>query len=120
MKTKRSRRTAMYMVNNKPRPIAYAEEMKIWNVPDRSPERVPKLLKRLQRVWEKHPRFRLGQLLLNALGSEDGGKYNKNLADRVYYIEDADLLAVIEQVFGTDKVANFADGLYGKQGVYKK
>lgn len=52
----------------------------------RDPKRIPKILKELQKVWEKHPDLRLGQLLLN-LGFD------------FYYVEDKELIKKLENMY---------------------
>lgn len=55
------------------------------NKPMRNPARIEKILKKLQAVWEQYPDMRLGQLILNVVGDPS-----------LYYIEDQDLVDVIE------------------------
>jgi uncharacterized protein YihD (DUF1040 family) len=51
----------------------------------RDPTRIPRILARLQAVWEKHPDMRLGQLIVNAAGVDP------------FYIEDEKLAYMIEE-----------------------
>ena len=51
----------------------------------REPERIPKILFQIERVWECYPDLRLGQLILDAVD-----------ARQLYYMEDEEL---IEQLF---------------------
>lgn len=50
--------------------------------------RIEPLLTRLQKVWEKYPDLRLGQLILNV--EKD---------PKVYYMEDEDLINLIENFY---------------------
>jgi len=34
----------------------------------RDPKRIPRIIKKLEKVWKKHPDYRLGQLVSNLLG----------------------------------------------------
>lgn len=52
----------------------------------RDPKRIPKILKALQKIWERHPDLRLGQLLLN-LGYD------------FYYTEDVKLIEQLEKLY---------------------
>jgi uncharacterized protein YihD (DUF1040 family) len=38
----------------------------------RDPKRIPSVLLEVQKLWEKHPDIRLGQLLVNVLGNSEG------------------------------------------------
>jgi hypothetical protein len=50
--------------------------------------RIPLALARLKALWELTPDLRLGQLLVNAVGE-----------DRMYYIEDEQLLEALEEFY---------------------
>lgn len=54
----------------------------------RNENRIPQILKRLEKVWEKYPDLRLGQLILNVCENP-----------LLYYIEDEELLKLIEEVY---------------------
>jgi hypothetical protein len=57
----------------------------------RDPARIPKILARLQVVWEDHPDMRLGQLIENVYGCiQRGDKYC------FYHMEDEDFIRNIE------------------------
>ena len=60
----------------------------------RDPKRIPKLLIRLGELWEKYPDLRLGQLI---------GNYVEGSS--LYYIEDNELLDVLEEFYGEKKKA---------------
>jgi len=55
----------------------------------RDPKRIPRVLERLAKVWERNPDLRLGQLILAA--DENGD---------LFYQEDSRLLARLERMFG--------------------
>jgi uncharacterized protein YihD (DUF1040 family) len=50
----------------------------------RDPNRIPVVLERLEKVWEKHPDLRFGQLILNVLRND------------FYHVEDEELVTKIE------------------------
>lgn len=52
----------------------------------RDPERIPVILGRLRKVWEKNPNLRLGQLITNVFGD-------------AYYIEDEKLVEALESFY---------------------
>jgi len=52
----------------------------------RDPERIPKILDELRRIWEAYPDLRLGQLILN-FGPSDPA---------LYYIEDEELISFMK------------------------
>ena len=52
----------------------------------RDPERIPVILERLRKVWEKYPDLRLGQLIINVFGD-------------AYYIEDEKLVEALESYY---------------------
>jgi uncharacterized protein YihD (DUF1040 family) len=54
----------------------------------RDPKKIPEVLARLQKVWEKFPDLRLGQLLVNAVNS-----------DLLYYKEDKELVDAVEECY---------------------
>lgn len=56
----------------------------------RSVDRIPNILARLCKVWEKYPDLRLGQLLLNCFSDP-----------LLYYIEDDKLIEAIESYYLT-------------------
>ena len=60
----------------------------------RDPNRIPKLLIRLGRLWEEHPDLRLGQLI---------GNYVDGVG--LYYIEDELLLDTLEEAYEMPKKA---------------
>jgi hypothetical protein len=59
----------------------------------RDPERIPRILEKLGKLWLRYPDMRLGQLLNNAKGT-DG-------AD-LFYLEDDVLEKRIDEGFGND------------------
>ena len=59
----------------------------------RDPKRIPQFLKRLEKVWKKHPDMRLGQLLGNAYHSPIPGDTEQ------YYAEDEVLLGKLETYY---------------------
>lgn len=75
--------------------IEQAKERKLVNAredyfkyvsPDRRPERIPAIMGELQALWQKFPEMRLGQLLLNSMGTDD-----------LFYLEDKDLLQKVRE-----------------------
>lgn len=52
----------------------------------RDPKRIPQILKRLEKLWEKYPDLRLCQLILNCFPT------NTDL----YYLEDKELVKLLE------------------------
>jgi len=56
----------------------------------RNPERIPKVLRELQKIWEKYPDWRLGQLIYNIPGLDP------------FFIEDYDLIEVGFKKFTKD------------------
>jgi len=57
----------------------------------REPKRIPKILQRLQNVWQKHPDLRLGQIIINAMKTE---------CTSLFYVEDECLIKLIEKLSG--------------------
>lgn len=53
-------------------------------------KRIPEVVTRLQKVWEKHPDLRLGQLILNIEGQCN---------TPIYYLEDDELINKIERFY---------------------
>lgn len=60
----------------------------------RPPERIPKIIELLTRLWQKHPDQRLGQLIVNIVRMNDGRIFTDG--PDVFYIEDHDLVEVME------------------------
>lgn len=56
----------------------------------RKPERIPKILKEVEKIWQKFPDLRLGQLLLNVLRDP-----------ALYYVEDDELIQQLTDFYGT-------------------
>ena len=54
----------------------------------RSIDRIPNILARLNKIWEKYPHLRLGQLLLNCFSDP-----------LLYYIEDDKLIEALESYY---------------------
>jgi len=55
----------------------------------RDPERIPKVLAAIEKVWSKYPDLRLAQLLLNI----------KHPIEFQYYMEDEILLYALSEVY---------------------
>lgn len=55
----------------------------------RDPNRIPVILKAIKKVWTRNPDLRLGQLIVNAVDTEDN----------VFYIEDENLLFWLEELY---------------------
>lgn len=54
----------------------------------RDPERIPKILKEIEKIWKEHPDLRLGQLIANVVDES-----------AIYFVEDEDLLNVLREVY---------------------
>ena len=54
----------------------------------RNPERIPKVLKEIEKVWKKNPDLRLGQLIGNLLEGPT-----------LYYIEDDILVKALKHYY---------------------
>lgn len=50
----------------------------------RDPKRIPKILKAIEKVWEKYPDMRLGQLIANVVDES-----------AIYFLEDELLVKVL-------------------------
>jgi uncharacterized protein YihD (DUF1040 family) len=61
----------------------------------RDPNRIPKVLKAIQEIWEKHPDWRLTQLIINVVETKRpvGGA-----AMDLWNVEDDDLLKLIGEM----------------------
>lgn len=55
----------------------------------RDKERIPDILARLEKVWEKYPDLRLGQLVVNVVDD----------ASLLYMLEDKELIEGIEKAY---------------------
>lgn len=55
----------------------------------RDPERIPKILNEIEKIWQQYPDLRLGQLILNL-------EYRLPL----YQIEDEELVAALKSLYG--------------------
>ena len=60
----------------------------------RDPNRIPRILEELQRIWKKYPDFRLCQLLEPCKYSSEGVQID------LFYLEDDDLIARLKQFDG--------------------
>lgn len=54
----------------------------------RNPDRIPKILNEIQKIWQQYPDLRLGQLILNL-------EYRLPL----YHIEDEELVAALKSLY---------------------
>ena len=54
----------------------------------RDPKRIPKILKAIEKVWEKYPDMRLGQLIANVVDES-----------AIYFVEDEDLIDELKKVY---------------------
>ena len=63
----------------------------------RNPDRIPKVLRELERLWSKHPDWRLGQLIFNIPGRDP------------FHIEDYDLIELGYRKFGKGEEPNMGD-----------
>lgn len=55
----------------------------------RNPDRIEPTLKEIERIWKNNPDLRLCQLLLNIVTN----------ANVLYYVEDADLIKALQEVY---------------------
>jgi len=64
----------------------------------RDPERIPKVLGRIQEFWEKHPDLRLGQLLVSVLRYDRSASMPVGAvsASLIFYSEDERLMERID------------------------
>ena len=64
----------------------------------RRPERIPKILERLKKVWEKNPDMRLAQLI--------GNVFPCSASDYIdpYYIEDEEFTRRIEEFYSKFRI----------------
>jgi len=76
----------------------------------REPSRISKVMRRWQKVWERYPDMRFGQLLVNVIKREHIGP--ADVGSSLFYSEDVKLVEIAEKHFGTDKVSNFIEGNY--------
>lgn len=58
----------------------------------RNPKRIPEILKRLQKLWEKNPDLRLGQLIENV--------YDNPSKNSAYLFEDEAFISKLEIAYG--------------------
>ena len=63
----------------------------------RNPERIKFILRELERLWEKNPDWRLGQLIFNIPGRDP------------FHIEDDDLIKLGFEKFGRGDEPNMED-----------
>lgn len=56
----------------------------------RNPERIPEVLKELEKFWKQNPDLRLGQIIANL-------NYEIMENNDPFYIEDTDLLELLRQ-----------------------
>jgi uncharacterized protein YihD (DUF1040 family) len=47
----------------------------------RDPKRIPRIIKKLEKVWKKHPDYRLGQLISNLQGPGVQDVFHKEDSD---------------------------------------
>lgn len=59
----------------------------------RDPDRIPVVLKEIEKIWKKSPDLRLGQLLINATMIEPG------VMTDFYYMEDENLIQTLKKVY---------------------
>ncbi len=67
----------------------------------RNPDRIPKILKRLEEVWLKNPDLRFGQLIENVFPNRPG--FDKKYSRSAYFIEDENFVKVLEEYYGVKK-----------------
>ncbi len=59
----------------------------------RDPNRIPKVLKEIEKIWAQNPDLRLGQLLINATMNEAGEMID------FYYMEDGNLIKKLNGLY---------------------
>ena len=61
----------------------------------RDPNRIPEILKELEKIWSKYPDLRLGQLIINLsyVKRRNSGLNRENV---IYYEEDEDFLEFLK------------------------
>jgi uncharacterized protein YihD (DUF1040 family) len=64
----------------------------------RDPNRIPRILKHLQDIWERNPDLRLGQLIENVFPNTE---YDFISA---YYLEDEDFLKALEEYYSKPRI----------------
>jgi uncharacterized protein YihD (DUF1040 family) len=64
----------------------------------RNPKRIPKILKRLQKIWEKNPDLRLGQLIENVFPNTPYDYISSN------YLEDEEFIKTLEEYYSEPRV----------------
>ena len=64
----------------------------------RDPNRIPKILLRLQKLWENHPDYRLGQLIENVFPNTSMTKIS------AYYVEDEQFMRELEEFYNTEHI----------------
>ena len=66
----------------------------------RDPKRIPHILQRIEKIWERCPDLRLGQLIVNCFHSTNhvaGGEYEAGV--KLYYTEDDVLIEGLEAMY---------------------
>lgn len=61
----------------------------------RSSKRIPKILRKLEKIWKKNPDLRLAQLILNAFTRSGPGAPYGN----IYVIEDGELISALDKFY---------------------
>jgi hypothetical protein len=56
----------------------------------RDPKRIPKIIKRLEKLWKANPELRLGQMVGNA--------FSYPAHNDPYYVEDEEFITKIEKI----------------------
>ena len=63
----------------------------------RDPNRIPKVLKAIQEIWEKHPDWRLTQLIINVVETKRLSR-DASLGADLWNVEDDELLKLIGEM----------------------
>jgi len=71
----------------------------------RNPKRIPKILDKIQKLWEEKPDMRLGQLLENVFPNRPtmDPKYSRSM----YNIEDEELVETLTKFYKTEKTFGY-------------
>lgn len=64
----------------------------------RDPKRIPNIIMRLLKIWQKYPDMRLGQLIENVFPNTEMTRVT------AYFLEDDDFIKVLEEFYKVDRV----------------
>lgn len=65
----------------------------------RDPKRIKKILKKIERLWEKNPDWRLGQLVINVISTENvSGLLLRPTREEIFNFEDDKFEELIKEM----------------------